>query len=94
MEGGRMLLDGKRVIKKIEFERYLNTLGFPREVLNNSANRIKRSTKYGSWLKRTNPEKFNRLYNEYLEKHDATPVNSKNPEIWSEFIKSCMKAVD
>ena len=91
---GRMLLNGKKVIKKIEFERHLNTLSIPNEVLNNSTNKIKSNTKYGSWLKRTNPEKFNQLYNEYLEKHGAIPINSKNHEVWSEFIKSCMKVVD
>lgn len=89
-----MLLNGKKVIKKVEFERYLNTFDIPSEVLSNPINKIKSNTKYGSWLRRTNPEKFNQLYNEYLEKHGATPINSKNPEIWSEFIKSCIRAVD
>lgn len=86
-----MFLNGKIVFRKIDFERYLNNFKIPDEILQNSNYKIKVNSKYGSWLRRTNPAKFNQLYEDYINKNNAISLDSKDSSLWSEFIKSCLR---
>jgi hypothetical protein len=54
------------MMNKTEFQRMLDKQPFPEEVLKNPKNRIKKTSLYGSWLRRTDPVQFNVLYNEYI----------------------------
>lgn len=74
----------KRIIRKIEFERYLNDQPFPESVLKTNGGKAvpRRTTGYGSWLKRCEPDEFNKLYAKFVEENGAISTDVKDSSTW------------